>query len=96
MASRTSNHPDAESYFQQALSLRIKWPADVEFEEEESFGWIVLKPSAFNRDIHLGWRFAASELQRMEEAVAATSKSSGNALRKRSKNAPQPRNGQKS
>jgi len=51
-----------------AGALRIKWPADMEFDEDESFVWSILHPSSFNRDVHLGWRFAASELRRMEEA----------------------------
>lgn len=51
-----------------AGALRIKWPADVEYDEEESYTWTMLNPKAFNRDVHLGWRFAASELKRMEEA----------------------------
>lgn len=56
-----------------AGALRIKWPADVAFDEEESYGWVVLKPSAFNRETHLGWRFAASELQGMEVASVTQS-----------------------
>lgn len=54
-----------------AGALRIKWPADVDFDEDESFVWSMLHPKAFNRDVHLGWRFAASELKRMEEAEKA-------------------------
>ena len=43
-------------------ALRIKWPKDSEREEAESFGWVVLKPVDFNRDVHLGWRFDAVQL----------------------------------
>lgn len=46
-----------------AGAVRIKWPQDVEFDEEESFVWSILNPNNFNKDVHLGWRFAASELQ---------------------------------
>lgn len=46
-------------------AVRIQWPADVDFDEEESFVWSILKPCNFNRDVHLGWRYAASELQRV-------------------------------
>lgn len=49
-----------------AGAVRIKWPADIEFDEEESFVWSILHPSSFNKDVHLGWRFAASELKQME------------------------------
>lgn len=50
-----------------AGAVRIKWPADVEYDEEESYVWSVLKPSSFNKDVHLGWRFAKSELLRMDD-----------------------------
>lgn len=50
-----------------AGALRIKWPADVEFDEDESFVWCMLNPRSFNKDVHLGWRFAASELKKMEQ-----------------------------
>jgi len=50
-----------------AGALRIKWPADVDFDEDESFVWSMLQPKSFNKDVHLGWRFAASELKKMEK-----------------------------
>ena len=43
-------------------AVRIKWSEDQEFDEAESFVWSVLKPADWNRDVHLGWRFDASEL----------------------------------
>ncbi|KAL1495338.1 hypothetical protein AB1Y20_016708 [Prymnesium parvum] len=49
-----------------AGALRICWPEDTEFDESETYVWTILKPTAFNKDIHLGWRFAACELQRMQ------------------------------
>lgn len=49
-----------------AGAVRIKWPEDAEYDEAESFVWSILKPSAFNKDVHLGWRFAPSEIMRME------------------------------
>lgn len=64
-----------------AGALRIKWPADVEFDEDESYVWSMLNPKNFNRDVHLGWRFAATELKRMEDAEKATQ-----AKKKRRKN----------
>lgn len=65
-----------------AGALRIKWPADVDFEEDESFGWLVLKPSSFNKDIHLGWRFAACEIERLEAANAASTSRQDSAKKK--------------
>lgn len=52
-----------------AGALQIKWPQDIEFDEEESFVWSILNPCNFNKDVHLGWRFAASELKRIGAAA---------------------------
>ena len=52
-------------------AVRIKWPADVEFDEDESFVWSLLKPSSFNKDVHLGWRLDASEILKREAAAQA-------------------------
>lgn len=49
-----------------AGAVRIKWPEDAQYDESESFVWSILKPSAFNKDVHLGWRFAPCEIIRME------------------------------
>lgn len=54
-----------------AGALRIKWPADTDFDEDESFVWSILKPCNFNRDTHLGWRFASSELLKMQESSSS-------------------------
>ena len=48
-----------------AGAIRIQWPADVEFDEEESLVWSILKPCDFNHDVHLGWRYAGCELLRV-------------------------------
>ncbi|KAL3912829.1 MAG: hypothetical protein SGPRY_008200 [Prymnesium sp.] len=57
-----------------ASALRIKRPADVELDEQESFTWtVLLKLCAFNKDVHLGWRFGASELESIDKE-AETSK----------------------
>ena len=53
-------------------AVRIKWPKDVEFDEDESFVWSLLKPESFNRNVHLGWRLDATELLKRETAVHAT------------------------
>lgn len=49
-----------------AGAVRIKWPEDVEYDESESYVWSILKPSAFNKDVHLGWRFAPCEILRTQ------------------------------
>lgn len=61
-----------------AGALQIKWAADfLEYDEQETLVWSILKPAAFNRDVHLGWRFTGEEIKRMQEAnlLRATTKS---------------------
>lgn len=69
-----------------AGAVRIKWPADVDFDEAETYVWSILKPSSFNKDVHLGWRFSATELQRMAAAnsVVAPTKAKAKGPRPRS------------
>lgn len=57
-----------------AGAVRIRWPADVEYDEDETFVWSILNPASFNKDVHMGWRFAATELKRIEDASVQTSK----------------------
>ena len=45
-------------------AVRICWPEDKDRDEKESFVWSVLKPSDFNKNVHLGWRFDAAQLAR--------------------------------
>lgn len=52
-----------------AGALRIRWPADQEYEEEETLSWCILKPCNFNKDVHLGWRLDASEIIRREASA---------------------------
>lgn len=56
-----------------AGALRIKWEADADYDEDESYVWSILSPRTFNRDVHLGWRFAASELKRMDRDARSRS-----------------------
>ena len=35
-------------------AVRIRWAADAEFEEAETFVWSVLKPADWNQEVHLG------------------------------------------
>ena len=39
-----------------AGAVRVRWPADEQFNEPETFVWSVLHPDNFNKDAHLGWR----------------------------------------
>ena len=45
------------------------WPEDADYAEGETYVWSVLKPADFNREVHLGWRYAASELQKRQQAA---------------------------
>ena len=40
-------------------AVRVKWPEDADFDEKETYGWVVLKPADWNRNVHLGWRYAS-------------------------------------
>ena len=46
-------------------AVKIKWPQDDDFDEKERCIWTVLKPADFNQQVHLGWRYAASSIQRL-------------------------------
>ena len=47
-------------------AVRIKWPADDEFDEEEHYTWTILKPDDFNHEVNLGWRYDKTELAKMK------------------------------
>ena len=51
-------------------TVRIKWPADKEFEEEEMFVWSILMVANWNAQRHMIWRFAPSELETRMAAAA--------------------------
>lgn len=55
-------------------AIQIKWAADAANEERETFVRSILKPAAFNKDVHLGWRFVVSELMHMKDAKTAAMK----------------------
>ena len=46
-------------------AVRIKWPEDPDHDEPEQSIWTVLKPKDFGEQVHLGWRYAASSIQRL-------------------------------
>ena len=51
-----------------AGAVRLKWPADADRDEEESFTWCILTKSNWNAEAVLGWRFSAAELRKRAEA----------------------------
>lgn len=57
-----------------AGAVRIRWPADSEYEEKETLVWSILNPSDWCKEVHLGWRWPPSELERIasEARVAAS------------------------
>ncbi|EOD24921.1 hypothetical protein EMIHUDRAFT_367517 [Emiliania huxleyi CCMP1516] len=52
-------------------AVRIKWPKDSRYDEDESFTWTVLVADSWRKEKHLGWRFAKPELARRGAAARA-------------------------
>ena len=46
-------------------AVRIRWPEDAAYAEGETYVWSVLKPADFDKERHLGWRYAGSELAKL-------------------------------
>jgi hypothetical protein len=55
----------------QAGAVRIKWEADAEFEEEESYTWSILREDNWNSEVVLGWRYTAAALRERERSQPA-------------------------
>ena len=57
----------------QAGAVRIRWPEDLnrEVPEPVHYTWNILQEATWNADVHLGWRFTATELSKRVEAEAA-------------------------
>ena len=53
-----------------AGAVRLRWPADPEHGERESFAWYVLQEADYNpkKDRHMAWRLTAEQLQRDKQA----------------------------
>lgn len=47
-----------------AGAVRIRWPSDPEYEEQETLVWSILNPADWCKEVHLGWRWAPSELSK--------------------------------
>ena len=56
----------------EAGAVRVKWPADPDRNEPESFMWLILQDVDFaaDKDRHLAWRLTAGELRKRAEAAA--------------------------
>lgn len=54
-----------------AGAVRIRWPADADYDERETLVWSILNPSDWCKDVHLGWRWAPSELERLAAEAQA-------------------------
>ena len=57
-----------------AGAVRLKWPADLEREEQESFTWCILTKDNWNEETVLGWRLSAAELGKRAEAAKTAPK----------------------
>lgn len=53
----------------------MKWPADKERDEDESFTWCILTEDNWNAETVLGWRFSASELKKRAMGERAAKRS---------------------
>ena len=49
----------------QFRAVRIRWPADKDFGEKETFSWSVFCPDDWCETKHLGWRYAPCELAKL-------------------------------
>lgn len=54
-----------------AGAVRIRWPADADHAEKETLVWSILNPEDWCKPVHLGWRWAPSELARVAEEAAS-------------------------
>ena len=58
-------------------AVRIRWPQDADYAEGETFVWSVLKPADFAKERHLGWRYAASALEKLCQATGKRQRCEG-------------------
>ncbi|KAL1499895.1 hypothetical protein AB1Y20_012578 [Prymnesium parvum] len=47
-----------------AGAVRVKWPADKDRDEEESYTWCILTEANWNKEAVLGWRFSGADLKK--------------------------------
>ena len=46
-------------------AVRIKWPADADFDERETYTWSLLTKENWNKEAVLGWRYTAAQLAKL-------------------------------
>ena len=51
-------------------AVRIEWPKDADFEEEQTLVWSILKPEDWAQNVPLGWRWTPEQLA-IEVAASA-------------------------
>jgi hypothetical protein len=70
-ATTTTTSPDSAKCktLAKAGAVRIKWPADAEREESETYTWSILQDANWCQDSHLGWRFTKEELEKRAAAA---------------------------
>ena len=54
-----------------AGAVRLKWPKDADFEEEEQYTWSILTEANWRKEAVLGWRYSAEELEKRATACDA-------------------------
>ena len=47
-----------------AGAVRFRWPEDIDFDEKETFTWMVLHPNKWRKDQVNSWRWDPEELTR--------------------------------
>ena len=51
--------------FRNTAAVRIQWPADKDYDEEESYTWSLLDANNWNKEAVLGWRYTAEQLAKL-------------------------------
>ena len=68
-------------------ALRVRWPEDVERKEKESYSWHMFQDEDWygesNKEAHLSWRYAASELRKRAEAATESGGAQGASKRRK-------------
>ena len=57
-----------------AGAVCIKWPADEDFEEAESYTWSILTKDNWNKEAVLGWRYTKAQLAKLGDMRAPARK----------------------
>jgi len=57
-----------------AGAVKVMWPADKDFDEEESYTWSILTKENWNKDAVLGWRYTKAQLAKLGKTCADANK----------------------